>query len=305
MQTTSLTMELPDSQHYDLGTRWQYVREYSVPLAVFGAVLTSALPVLTIGGNTLLFIVIMKFQELRHVPSNLLLASLAVCDLLIGLLAQPLYAVSSVCVLTRENCSLILPTSHVYVSVLLAHLSFLSVTLITIDRYICIVKPLRYLTIVTRTRALKAIMFSWMISAILSVMLFILTKTVMTVFQITMIFSILFVIIFCYVKIFRISQHHRRNIISQVKALTQGPTEQEFQSAKTVFLVVDAVLLGFIPITANQTLLNLSSVNAQVKIFRPFAVTFFLLNSSLNPLIFSFRSRKLRRFLKKLFKRDA
>ena len=309
MENTSLTVDMPtpSSPQYHQGPRWQNVGEYSVPLAVFGAVLTSVLPALSIGGSILLLVVIMKFPQLRHVPSNLLVASLAVSDLLIGLLVQPLHAAACLCALITDNCSAIPSTFLFYAGSLLASSSCLNVAMITMDRYICIVKSLRYFTIVTETRAIQAIIISWVISAVLPVMRFIpsFPLTVFRVFQIILISSVLFAIIFCYWKIFCISQHHKRQIISQLQAVTQGPIEQEFQSAKTVFLVVGAVLLSYTPLLVIQLLLNLNLIKDEVKIVHPFAVSLFLLNSSVNPLIIFFRSRKLRRFLKKLFKRDA
>ena len=309
MDNTSLAIDIPspNSQSYDLGARWQNVREYSVPLAVFGAVLTSVLPVVTtVGSILLLIVVVMKFPQLRHVPSNLLLASLAACDLLIGILLQPVQAASCVCTLTKENCSFILPTWLTYISYILGYSSILNVTLITIDRYMCIVESLRYLTIVTKTRALKAIIFAWVISAVLPVICLSppFSYTVIRSFNIILISSVLLAIIFCYGKIFRISQDHRRHI-SQLQAVTQGPIKQEIQSAKTVFIVVGTAIFSYAPLIAIQLLLHFLPDNDHVKIFHPFALTLFLLNSSVNPLIIYFRSRKLRKFLKKLFKRDA
>ncbi len=309
MENHSLATDISttNSPYVGLGSRWQYVREYSVPLAVFGAFLTSALPVLSVGGSILLLVVIMKFPQLRDVPSNLLLASLAVSDLQIGLLVQPVHAAGCLCALTKSNCSVIPSTFLFYVGSLLAYSSCLHIAMITIDRYICIVESLRYLTIVTETRAIRVILISWLTSAVLPVMRLIpfFPMTIFRVFQILMLLSVLFVIFFCYGKIFCISQRHKRQIISQLQAVTQGPIEQEFQSAKTVFLVVGAVLLSYAPSIAIQFLLNVNLIKDHVEILHPFAVTFFLLNSSLNPLIIFIRSRKLRRFLKKLFKRNA
>ena len=62
-------------------------------LSILNLVIDSCLPVISVGGSTLLILAIFKFPHLREVPSNLLLTSQAVCDLLIGLFAQPLIAV--------------------------------------------------------------------------------------------------------------------------------------------------------------------------------------------------------------------
>ena len=247
-----------------------------------------------------------KFPQLRHVPSNLLLASLAVCDLLLGILTQPLYAASCVCALTRENCSFILPTLITYAANVLGYSSLVSITLITIDRYICIVESLRYHTIVTKTRALQAVIISWVICTVLPVIGFIpsISTTVIRAIPIIMISLGLVFNIFSYWKIIRISEYHRRNIISQLQAVTQGPIQREFQSAKSGFLVVGTVILSYVPILLTRFLLNVNIENNQVEVFHPFAVTLYLVNASVNPLILFFRSRNLRRFLKKIFKRN-
>ena len=258
------------------------------------------LSVLSIGRSilsaVLLLVVIMKFPQLHHVPSNLLVASLAVSDLLIGLLVQPLYAAACLCALITDNCSAIPSTFLFYVGSLLASSSCLNVAMITMDRYICIVKSLRYFIIVTETRTIQAIIISWVISSVLPVMRLIpsFPMIAIRVIKIVVFSSVLFVIVFCYWKIFCISQHHKRQIISQIQAVTQGPIEQEFKSAKTVFLVVSAALLSYAPLLAIQFLFTFNLIEDQVKILHPFAVTLLLLNSSVNPLTIFYRSRKLK-----------
>ena len=290
--------------------QWGNVYIYSVPLAVFGAVLTSLLPVFSIAGSALLVTVIMKFPQLRQIPSNILLASLALSDLLIGLLIQPLFAAFSWCTMTSSSiCTSLMDinvTVGMYFASVLMFSSSLSVAVITIDRYICIVESLRYISIVTKTRVIRTVIISWLISAVLpAIRLFpSLQGTVLRVFQFLLLSAMLCINIFCYLRIFFISQRHKRQILSQLKAVIQGPIEQDFKSAKTVFIVVGAVFLSYTPLIMIQFLLHFDPLQDEVKIIHPFSVTIFLLNSSLNPLIIFCRSRKLRRFLIKLFKRE-
>ena len=308
VEDTYLVMDTPTSNspsQYDLGTRWQSVREYSVLLAVFGAVLTSVLPILTIGGSFLLLVVIMKFPQLRHVPSNLLLASLAVSDLLIGILVQPLHSAACLCALITDNCSAIPSTFLYYFGSLLAYSSCLCITLITVDKYVSMAESLHYTTIVTKTRIIRAIFFSWAISVVLPVMRLIpsFPTTIIRVFQIILISLVLTVLIFSYMKIFCVSRRHKREIYTQIQAVTRGPrADQHLKKANTLFLVVGAVFINYSPLLIIQVLLNANIAKDQVKIIHPFAVTFFLFNSSVNPLIVFLRSRKLRTFLKKLVK---
>ena len=90
-----------------------------------------------------------------------------------------------------------------------------------------------------------------------------------------------------------------------MQAVTKGPMKQDFKSVNTVFLVVGAVILSYVPLLVVQICLTFNVVKYQVKILNPFAVTFFLVNSSVNPLIIFFRSRNIHRFLSRLLKRDA
>ena len=144
----------PSLDEDTLGSRWQNVREFSFLLSAIGAVITTVLPVLSIGGSGLLLIVITKYPQLRNVPSNLLLASLGVADLLIGLLVQPLHGAACVCVLFGKRCSFIsFSNVHFYVGSFLTYSSCLNIAFITIDRYICIVESLRYPAIMTKTQS--------------------------------------------------------------------------------------------------------------------------------------------------------
>lgn len=288
------------------GTSWQTVREYSVSFAVFGAVLSFVLSFLSIVGSILLVVVIIAFPQLRRVPSNLLLISLGASDLLIGLLAQPLHGL---CALSTENCASIVPIPPIvllYFGAFLFYSSALNLAMITVDRYICIVESLRYQTIVTESKVYFFIFISWLITAILPVThLFPWFMAVTLVLQIIFVSFVLFINIFCNARIFCISRCHKRQIRCQQQPLTHGPIKQDFKSAKTVFLVIGAVLVSYVPLIVIKLLLTAGITSDYVKLGHPFATAFFLLNSSVNPWIIFFRSKKLRRFLKRLFKRDS
>lgn len=255
-----------------------------------------------------MLLVIIKFPQPRHIPSNLLLASLAASDLLIGVLVQTGRAAMSVYVLTTsESGSLpnILQTG--YFASFLLHSSVLTIAAITVDRYISIAHSLRYHLIVTESRVIKLLAVNWVISAILPAGRLIppFPMIGIRVLQSIIISLVLFTIAFCYAKILRISRRHKKHVISQLQSVSQGPREQEFQSAKTVFIVVGVVISCYLPLLVVQFLLIVNSSGDRVKVVHTFALTMFLLNSSINPVIIFYRSRKLRSFLKRLFKRNA
>ena len=249
MASSSLDSSASFSNYSDYGPSWQTVRQESVSLAVFGAVLSFVLSSLSIAGSILLVAVILRFLQLRHVPSNLLLISLGASDLLIGLLAQPLLGL---CALSTESCASIVPIPPIfllYFGSFLFYSSCLNLTMMTVDRYICIVESLRYQTIVTEGKVCLTIFISWSISVVLPVTHLFRSFMVVTIFlQIIFISSLLFIIIFCYARIFCISRRHKRQISDQLQAVTQGTIKQDFKSAKTVFLMIGVVSVSYIPL---------------------------------------------------------
>ena len=261
---------------------------------------------LSIAGSILLVAVILRFPQLRHVPSNLLLISLGASDLLIGLLAQPLHGL---CALSTESCASIVPIPPIfllYFGSFLFYSSCLNLTMMTVDRYICIVESLRYQTIVTEGKVCLAIFISWSISAVLPVTHLFRSFMVVTIFlQIIFIFSVLFIIIFCYARIFCISRRHKRQISEQLQAVTQRTIKQDFKSAKTVFFIIGAVSVSYVPLIMIKLFSAAGITCDYVKMIHPFATAFFLLNSSVNSWRVFFRSRKLSSFPKRLFKCDS
>ena len=195
MASSSLDSSASFSNYSDYGPSWQTVRQESVSLAVFGAVLSFVLSSLSIAGSILLVAVILRFPQLRHVPSNLLLISLGASDLLIGLLAQPLLGL---CALSTESCASIVPIPPIfllYFGSFLFYSSCLNLTMMTVDRYICIVESLRYQTIVTEGKVCLTIFISWSISVVMPVTHLFRSFMVVTIFlQIIFISSLLFII---------------------------------------------------------------------------------------------------------------
>ena len=164
------TSGTPNSPGYELCLGWKNVRDFSVPLAAFGTVLSTLMPFVSAGGSILLVLIILKFHRLRCFPSNILLASLASSDLLTGLLVQSYHSAMSVCAITTgESRSLtdIPPAVPTYFASFLVHSCCLNLATITVERYICIAYSLQYHSIVTDNRVTKAVVVTWVISAVL------------------------------------------------------------------------------------------------------------------------------------------
>lgn len=118
--------------------------------------------VATVCGNVFVIISIIYFKQL-HVPTNFLILSLAVADLLVGLLVFPLSMTFTLTFcLIYENLFCKIRDS---LDVSLCTCSILNLCCISVDRYYAVCHPLKYRS-VTLNATLIMILVSWAISAI-------------------------------------------------------------------------------------------------------------------------------------------
>ncbi len=112
------------------------------------------LPALFIG-NLMVIVAVLKFTKLRTV-SNYFVFSLAIVDCLVGLASVPgIYFLRSLNV-SGALC-------YIYFTIIFSvcFVSVLHILAINVDRYVAITRPLQYSSIVTRTKAVCAILFIW------------------------------------------------------------------------------------------------------------------------------------------------
>uniref|UniRef100_A0A8C7DZH9 G-protein coupled receptors family 1 profile domain-containing protein n=1 Tax=Oncorhynchus kisutch TaxID=8019 RepID=A0A8C7DZH9_ONCKI len=108
--------------------------------------------------NLLVIISISHFKQL-HTPTNLLILSLAVSDLLVGAIVIP---VTTVAIL--ESCwgfGEYFCAFHFYMAFLCTSLSLGNLVLISIDRYVAVCDPLLYHSKITITRIMCCISITW------------------------------------------------------------------------------------------------------------------------------------------------
>lgn len=121
--------------------------------------------VLTAAANSLLIVLICTQPALRN-TSNFFLVSLFTSDLMVGLVVMPpamLNALYGRWVLARGLC--LLWTAF---DVMCCSASILNLCLISLDRYLLILSPLRYKLRMTAPRALTLILGAWSLAALAS-----------------------------------------------------------------------------------------------------------------------------------------
>ena len=225
-----------------------------------------------------------------------LLLSLAVSDLGVGLLAQPLYIVKLV---TDPTHGAFRRTFTVIILVF-TFASFLSVVAISVDRILAIHLHLRYQELVTYKRVVAVVISIWILSVLFPSLSFYL-KTIKPFFLVTnVIFGFCFIITgIVYSRMYFTARHHVNQIqVLQMQVAQNSQIEsaaRKRKSAISMFYVYLVFLVCYLPVCCVRvTRLVKSSSSTALRGAFLYSLTLTFLNSSLNPVIYGWKMRHVR-----------
>ena len=260
-------------------------------IIIINCVLNAPLMLISILGNALVLAAIIRTRSIRSTPHMIMLCSLAVADFLVGLVAQPIYIaeqltedsiVSNVVLLTGPSLSIV---------------SLMTITAITVDRFLALHYHMRYATLVTESRVKYTLAIIWLINFLLSGLVFWVKRDHKFVVAIVTIICLL-ICMASYVRIYCFIRRHQLQIYAQQQAVQSSDTGNNLnvaqlkRSAMNTFVFFIALILCYLPLYVLLTLVGLS-----VKDWRTewqFAITAVNMNSSINPFLYCWRLRKLR-----------
>ena len=139
---------------------------------IVNSVLNAVFSLTAVALNILTIYVMRKSSSLPPTLRTLLL-SLAVSDLSVGLLAQPLYVEKLVTALLQNSSDD--PASSLrkctdFIRRVILYASFFSISAVGVDRFLAVHLHLRYQELVTHKRVVAGVVLIWVFSALLSML---------------------------------------------------------------------------------------------------------------------------------------
>ena len=268
------------------------------------------LAVMTTAGNLLVIVALCKdpFGELRT-TANYLVVNLAVADLIMGLVVEPMWALQYC--LNENDLNLILNYSIAVnvILVLAVEASNLTVLCLTIERYIVLERPLQREAPFSGTAVKISILLIWLTASMISG----LVKPFWKHWQYTLfLFAgigvfLLFIMLGLYIRMFIIIRKFNKSLLAQggqAAVIQPGQAyitarKREQQVAKAIFIFYGTFALCWLPSVVVYTI-NYCGLKIDQHV-RRCLLLLGLLNSALNPVLYAFRMPSFRRAIKRMF----
>lgn len=265
---------------------------------------------IAIVGNATVIYVVLSRETLRT-TANIFISSLAASDLGVGFCAVPAsyfarYHTSD------EKTSEVFDFLH---SIFFTA-SVINLCLMTVDRYIAIAFPYKYLALMTRARVAFLVIFSWLISILTSLTPLLWIKgdieeleKANSVFYPTVSLSFVLtsyaILIPATLHVYIITKRHFHRIIAVNLQLTFNHGRQvSFRTVDTssskLLMIAAVVFIFCYSAQLSQEICDLCCHCAGS--FLDLTVFLLLLNSAINPFVYALHKRDIKRELKKLFK---
>ncbi|XP_010881351.1 trace amine-associated receptor 1-like [Esox lucius] len=288
-----------------------------------------SMSILTVCGNLLVVIPVIHFKQL-HTPTNYLILSLAVSDLLLGVIVMPpsmVYSLEGCWYFGDLFCKIYTSTD-----IMLCTASILNLSFISIDRYFAVCRPLLYGTKITVHVVVAMVLLTWSVSALVGFGIIFLELNIWGIeefyykyvacegrcalFQNQVSSIVSSVISFyipgvgmlsLYLKIFLVAQRQVRSLQGTAEHNSVGKSQRK--ATKTLAVIMGVFLSFWTPFFVCNCIDPFVSYSVPPGLFVTF-VWIGYLNSTINPMVYAFFYSWFRRALKmiisaKIFQPDS
>ena len=269
--------------------------DYSyLTLCVFNAYLSYTATMLNI-------VAIYAIRKTLSLPKNLktLLLSLAVSDLGVGLLVQPMYI--AFIMDSQQNNATNDTDNVIYLAFLIPvnlfiFASLFSVTALCADRFLAIYLHLRYQELVTNKRVAAVVVSIWVTSALISLIRLFIPKNIMYVSVVIINSACIITATSLSVKLYLTLRRHINKF--QVQQVAQNDQVKSVQRKKKSAMASLYMYLVFIvcylpDICVLIIIASISEPTIDLKHLQFYTLTLVFLNSTLNPLIYCWKMRRI------------
>ena len=256
---------------------------------------------LSYSATMLNIVAIYAIRKTSSLSKNLktLLLSLAVSDLGVGLLAQPMF-VAHVMDSKQNNetnesynaihIACLIPTNFLF------YASLFSVTALCADRFLAIHLHLRYQELVTYKRLATVVVSIWVITALISLIRLFIPKNIMYLSFVTIMSACIITATSTSVKLYLTLRRHIDQI--QIPQVAQNDQEESVQrkrkSAMASLYVYLVFIVCYLPNICRLFITAaIPEPRIDVKHLKFYTLTLLFLNSTLNPLIYCWKMKRI------------
>ena len=248
-------------------------------------------------GNTLILVALHKETSL-HSPSKLLFRNLAITDVCVGIIAEPLlvaYLMSLV--KQRWDICYYLHFAGFVIGAILCSVSLFTLTAISVDRLLALSLGLRYRQVATLRKAYLSVIVMWVLSVLIGVAFYYLDQTpILDRSRFTAICICVCILGLCYTKIFFALRRSQIHVQGQVKRAIPLYLTRYRKAVYSALWVQVTLVVCYLPFGIAITFL----LKGGETFFLVYLITLTLLqlNSTLNPFIYCWKITEVRKAVK-------
>ena len=275
---------------------------------IFLSALNIFLSITAFLGNTLILVALHKETSL-HLPSKLLYRNLAITDLCVGIIVEPLKVTYWTSVVKeRWDICYLATLAAGFSGYTLCSVSLLTSAAISVDRLLALLLGLRYRQLVTLRRTCIIAFGFWILSIVGPSTIF--CNPYILLCQYIFAALCLVTTIFAYTKVSYTLRHNQIHVQNHV---VQGQPSQAIplniaryrKAVYSALWVQGTLIVCYLPYGIVAALQLQRGMTLSIYLALNFTVSMVYLNSSLNPLLYCWKIREVRQAVKETFKANV